>query len=1323
MIQIEKRNSQSRIIGLDEENLRRIREILRYPNPDWNPNFKKGFRSWKYLYLLDRHTGLFPTGLLSYVVSYLDHKNISYTYVDIRTKPDNFIIYKLDKQLPELRPFQKAVLDIIPDKERGTICLPTGLGKCIEKDSLVLCEKGLVKIKDLYNERLKINPQPLELEIFNGEKNNRTSSIYRNGLTQTVRVETKWGFRIEGSISKHQVVFLSEKGLNWKKLRYLKKGELVAISFNNKMFGNKVDLPEFKWKRNKNNSQKYDFLKIPTTLDSDLSYLFGLLIGDGGLTSKNSVTFTNTTLEINKEFERIIYEKFNIIARKKEEEISYSIVCLKLREYLSSWGLEEKLSYYKEIPFTILQSTEENIWSFISGLVDTDGHINKEGEIQIGLSTEKLIKQLQVVLLNLGIISSTDKSQTDYGTYCYYLNIFGEFAYRTGLKLSLKCPFKKSRLKKEKKWNTNRDGIPIKYLKDFLLLIKRHQKTDHWLTWSTTVIEQPDSLLTRKQAYSWIEEYSHVPEIKDFLLDLFENKFYDFIEEKTFHESETYDFVVPISHKFVANGFYNHNTLLSVGMIQKLGQRCIFVVPSLTLVKQTYEIFLAYFGKRVLGLSGSDKQIVVANYQSLVKYEKEYFDQFDLLIIDESHHSSCNSLYDLSLKSMESIYYRYYLSVGEETPLILRKNGKIICTNFREYFEKEEENIQKNIEDYELEVRSFNKEKKRFEWDSITHLLKHKPVGKKMYRLKTMHGKKLYLTEDHSIYKIIPEEVIWVNNAKRYNSFSVQKIKTEELKEGDLILQETKIDLEEKNITLDLLDLFKERKNMVNLFVNSSKKEIEYLKKSKKIDSLQKYRYLNSKHSFFIPLKYKEDIEDITHIYISGKTSTVFSRFIKVEKYLSWLIGYFLADGWIIEGEKNYVGFAANIKDLDILRIVLRKLNLKYVREYSSDSVKMKYVGINCPWLYEFFKTFYKKHDIIEVPSFVFNLSPLQRLFFLHGYIQGDGHRVGKQVTSCSKSEKLIRGLEVIAKSLNIIPTYSDEKGPSFDGKITQYHGIRFGLTNNNKYSCDTLISNNYKVTKVQKIEEVSYSGYVYDFTVKRNGNFVANNILVSNTATPYRNDGSDMKLYAVIGDNIFYYPIAQAIRDGWIAYPFFMFYNVWNTDKKANSDFMFEYKSHIVENSSRNLMISRIAQNLTKAGRQILILVKEIAHGEEISRLIPGSLFIKGEQDKKLINENFDKMNLFRERKFSVLIATSVIGEGTDINTIDTVINAAGMKARSQLIQKIGRGLRILENKTYALYIDFIDKNTCYLEKHSMERLKSCEEYETQIKVMDYED
>ena len=91
--------------------------------------------------------------------------------------------------------------------------------------------------------------------------------------------------------------------------------------------------------------------------------------------------------------------------------------------------------------------------------------------------------------------------------------------------------------------------------------------------------------------------------------------------------------------------------------------------------------------------------------------------------------------------------------------------------------------------------------------------------------------------------------------------------------------------------------------------------------------------------------------------------------------------------------------------------------------------------------------------------------------------------------------------------------------------------------------------------------------------------------------------------------------------------------------------------------------------------------LVEEIKHGKLIKSFLPNAIFINSQTRKnnKIIDD-------FNTKKIPILIGTEVVGEGVDTVGADALIIAGAGKAKSSIIQKIGRALRLGQNKNYAI-------------------------------------
>ena len=112
--------------------------------------------------------------------------------------------------------------------------------------------------------------------------------------------------------------------------------------------------------------------------------------------------------------------------------------------------------------------------------------------------------------------------------------------------------------------------------------------------------------------------------------------------------------------------------LIVAYMIEKgLASKILFIVPNVSLVIQATEDFQdynlsnriklkiqqIYAGKKIR----SNKNLIIGTYQSLVKKDKEYFSEFDAIIVDETHKAKATSIKTI-LEKCTAAKYRFGLS-------------------------------------------------------------------------------------------------------------------------------------------------------------------------------------------------------------------------------------------------------------------------------------------------------------------------------------------------------------------------------------------------------------------------------------------------------------------------------------------------------------------------------------------------------------------------------------------------------------------------------------------------------------------------------------
>lgn len=186
---------------------------------------------------------------------------------------------------------------------------------------------------------------------------------------------------------------------------------------------------------------------------------------------------------------------------------------------------------------------------------------------------------------------------------------------------------------------------------------------------------------------------------------------------------------------------------------------------------------------------------------------------------------------------------------------------------------------------------------------------------------------------------------------------------------------------------------------------------------------------------------------------------------------------------------------------------------------------------------------------------------------------------------------------------------------------------------------------------------------------------------------------------------------IEEGIEEGIIATPAINLIAVpyeININKKGNYKYKDIYKYGIIKNSTRNKLIAQEAILTIAFGHSTLIVVEQIEHGEEIKKAFKKIRFKK---NIPFIQGNTDKITRIKtkkqlsDKKIHIVICTKVWKEGINIPTLNHVILASGMKDEKQVLQPLGRGLRIADKKESVKLTDFLDPYR-YLAEHSIARL-----------------
>lgn len=222
-------------------------------------------------------------------------------------------------------------------------------------------------------------------------------------------------------------------------------------------------------------------------------------------------------------------------------------------------------------------------------------------------------------------------------------------------------------------------------------------------------------------------------------------------------------------------------------------------------------------------------------------------------------------------------------------------------------------------------------------------------------------------------------------------------------------------------------------------------------------------------------------------------------------------------------------------------------------------------------------------------------------------------------------------------------------------------------------------------------------------------------------TATPPSDDIPRYNLEGALGGVLQSVGTADLVDEGKLTKPIIQLIDRKYEASGLDEDMAFldVYEDYIVNNESRNNIITEIINDIRKTNKRarILVLTKSLSHGRTLEGLVGGSVeFLEGANS---IGERYDCISRFRGcGESSVLIGTKILQTGVNIEEITHFINARGMKSEIATLQALGRALRRHDSKDVVYIYDFLDKEK-YLSDHSVARKRHYEKEGHTVKIL----
>jgi superfamily II DNA or RNA helicase/intein/homing endonuclease len=404
-----------------------------------------------YTEFFSKKTGRFLTGLLPEVKAALKHLGEEYRTLDERGDFD-FAFGEIGEDFlgggVTLYDYQVDLTNALIRNRRGVICAPTAAGKAQPLDSLVATPKGFVSMGDIKVGDLVLTPKG---------KSTRVLGVFPQGVKKVYRVQFSNGDGVE--CCGDHLWRVNATYDRW-------VGKVLSTDDIRK----RVKCPNGANRYNIDTPKNISFKKRKVEIDP---YMMGLLLGDGCFRIPLALNFSSTDEEITKHISKNLKNGYKLI---KRSGCDYAISSgrrgkgVPKNPYvkaISNMGLSGLYSWQKFVPEQYMINNFKCRLAVLQGLMDTDGHITKDGRISFASSSKRLADDVAWIVRSLGGIPYLSKTTKNYtyksvkkqGRPAFIVN----FSLPEGL-----CPFrlerKRTRMKNKRYQLKNRTICGVEYV-------------------------------------------------------------------------------------------------------------------------------------------------------------------------------------------------------------------------------------------------------------------------------------------------------------------------------------------------------------------------------------------------------------------------------------------------------------------------------------------------------------------------------------------------------------------------------------------------------------------------------------------------------------------------------------------------------------------------------------------------------------------------------------------------------------------------------------------------------------------------------------------
>mgnify|MGYP000904728859 CR=1 FL=1 len=480
----------------------------------------------------------------------------------------------------------------------------TGLGKCAAKSVPVITDRGMVGMGELGPWQTMAPdtfiPMATPTKVWTGWEWAPVKHFYFGGVKPTLKLTTRRGYEI--TVSRVHPLWCRREsgGEGFVQAQDLSIGAVVVQE--RKLVDFPVDEPSLPTPNISDHGRATKSYPLPSHLSPDLAAFLAYVVAEGNR-HPACVTITQDK-NLNPETHRHIRDLgdtlFGWVGNQgdAQRDLRINISSVLIRSYLEGLGVAPVLSAQKSVPWPIFRGTRESVTAFLRAFFDSEGSVGG-GVVEVSSASEQMLREVQVLLLRFGVVCTRSPKKVKGYNHTYWrLALCGDDLRAFKEHIGFLTPRKQQALDDaaSKESNTNLDVVPharevveglrSDILKAVSVLGSNGERKGSGLKRFGVSFEKTLNGIRnagRNPTYNFLVKLGAVAEVVGAdngpaygaVCELVHNHFfYDPIVSIEEGEEEVMDIEVDHPrHSFVAGGFVNHNTLMTISALTYLWER------------------------------------------------------------------------------------------------------------------------------------------------------------------------------------------------------------------------------------------------------------------------------------------------------------------------------------------------------------------------------------------------------------------------------------------------------------------------------------------------------------------------------------------------------------------------------------------------------------------------------------------------------------------------------------------------------------------------------------------------------------------------------